>query len=165
MLAMLTEPGLLFALLPMAVILAGFLTFELAMGVTIATLPRSRFQQKWTDAERRRVTRVFLATFSIWPIGASLIVSHVYLNPTVALIADIVAVGLVLLAMRWFLRSARERRLIMAGHCVNCFYDLRANHESPSCPECGTDLDDHPHRVERRKRHIRNAERARRTAG
>lgn len=163
MLAVLTDPGLLMVLLPMAVVFAGVLTFEAAIGITIATLPRSRFQQKWTDPERRRAVRVFLAIFSVWPVGAMLVIAHVYLGPTVAIISDVIALGLVLLGLRWFARCSRERRLIMAGHCVKCFYDLRAHHHSPHCPECGTDLHLHPYRVEARQRKARNAERARKS--
>lgn len=162
-LAILTEPGLLYALLPMAVIFAGFLTFELAMGVTIATLPRSRFQHKWTDAERRRVTRVFLTTFSVWPVAAMVIIGHVYFSPMVAIIADVLAGGLVLLAVRWFVQGVRHRNLVMLGHCVNCLYDLRAHHDSETCPECGTDLRDHPQRVEKRRQQ-RTAEQAKAAA-
>jgi len=52
------------------------------------------------------------------------------LCPTWALIA------LLLLPMGlWAGTSWRQRRRVLAGHCTNCGYDLRATPDK--CPECG----------------------------
>lgn len=145
-LAILKDPTLLFTLIPLGVIFLGVLTFELAMAVTISTLPRSRMQHKWTPQEQRRVVRVFVCVFSVWPIGVALVLAHLYLPVLLALLADALVLVLVVLGIRWLRRGVRERRLIQAGHCVQCFYDLRASHAygSEHCPECGTGLHDHP---------------------
>ena len=146
-LGILTNPGLLYALIPFGVIILGIATFELAMAITISTLPRSRFQHKWTPQEQRRVLRVFAAVFCAWPIIAALILSHVYLPLAYAIAADVLVFFAIGLGIRWILNHTRQRKLIMAGHCANCLYDLRASHESERCPECGTMLHDHPSRV------------------
>lgn len=145
-LAILKDPTLLFTLIPLGVIFLGVLTFELAMAVTISTLPRSRMRHKWTPQEQRRVVRVFVSIFSVWPIAASLVLAHLYLPIVGALLADVIVLALIVLGVRWLRRGVRERRLIQAGHCVQCFYDLRASHAcgSKHCPECGTGLHDHP---------------------
>lgn len=147
MLAIMTEPGLLITLVPVGIVVLGLVTFELAMAVTISTLPRSRFQQKWTPQEHRRVLRVFGVIFSAWPITAILIVAHVYMPFWLAVIGDAVALAILVLCVRWLIQGMRERRLVMAGHCMKCFYDLRANKESEQCPECGVGLEDHPARA------------------
>ncbi len=148
---MMTEPGFLITLIPVGIVVLGFVTFEIAMAITISTLPRSRFRQKWTTAEQRRVLRVFCLVFSVWPIVAAIILSHVYLPIIYAIGADALLLVLVVLAVRWMVHGARERRLIAAGHCENCFYDLRASRESEHCPECGTTLHDHPTRLALRR--------------
>ncbi|MGB0767725.1 MAG: hypothetical protein ACPGYV_08435 [Phycisphaeraceae bacterium] len=148
-LAILTDPGLLITLAPLGVLFLGVITFEIAMGVTISTLPRSRFQQKWTPQEQRRVVRVFFTVFSVWPMLATLILGHLFLPFWLAVVADALVVAMVVAAVRWYLHGVKQRRLIMAGHCANCFYDLRASHEhgSEHCPECGIALHDHPVRA------------------
>lgn len=145
-LAIVKDPALLVTLAPLALIFLGVVTFEIAMGVTISTLPRSRFRQKWTPQEQRRVVRVFCVVFSIWPITATLIVGHVFLPMWLALIADLIVLAIAIGCIRWLLHGVKQTRLIMAGHCVQCFYDLRASHAhgSDHCPECGTELHDHP---------------------
>lgn len=152
MLGMFIEPGVLITLIPAGIVLLGFITFELAMAITVSTLPRSRFQQKWTPQEQRRIIRVFCTVFCIWPITAVLIVAHVYLSLMTALIADAFVLLAIVFAVRWVMHGVRQRKLIQAGHCVNCFYDLRASKESDHCPECGIELQDHPTRVQRKKR-------------
>lgn len=143
-LAIMVDPGLLLTLAPLGLIFLGVITFEIAMGVTISTLPRSRFQQKWTPAEQRRVLRVFCVVFSVWPITATLIIGHAWLPLWAAVIGDALALVLVVLCARWLMRGVKERRLIMAGHCTNCLYDLRMSKDSDHCPECGVGLEDHP---------------------
>ena len=146
--AMLVDPGLLVTLIPLGVIFLGVVTFEVAMGITISTLPRSRMQQNWTREEQRRLIRVFAMVFSVWPICVGLVLAHVFLPTMAAIVADIIVLAGVVLFIRWLRRGVHERRLVMAGHCANCFYDLRASHEhgSDHCPECGTGLEDHPAR-------------------
>lgn len=146
-LAILKDPALLVTLAPLGLILLGIITFEVAVGVTISTLPRSRFQQKWTPQEQRRVLRVFCVIFSLWPIALMLILAHVYMAVWLALIADALAVLLIAACLRWLMHGVKQRKLILAGHCANCFYDLRASKENDACPECGVELKDHPVRV------------------
>lgn len=141
------QSSVLMSLIPLGVMLLGVFTFEIAMAVTISTLPRSRFQQKWTPREQRRVLRVFIVIFSIWPTAAVLILAHVYLPIWAAVATDLLALALFVLAARWLMHGIRQRKLILAGHCMNCFYDLRANKESDHCPECGIELQDHPTRA------------------
>lgn len=147
LLAILTDPALLLTLAPLGLIFLGVITFEIAMGVTISTLPRSRFQQKWTPQEQRRVVRVFCIVFSIWPITATLIIAHVWLPMWLALLADALVLTMIVLCLRWLMQGVKQRQLILAGHCENCLYDLRANRESDHCPECGIALHEHPVRV------------------
>lgn len=146
MLAVMVDPGLLVTLIPLGVIFLGVVTFEIAMAVTISTLPRSRMQQRWTVREQRRVIRVFAAIFSVWPIGVAVVMAHVFLPVLAAVAMDLVVVALVVMFMRWLRQGMREHRLVHAGHCENCFYDLRASLEREACPECGTELHDHPAR-------------------
>lgn len=146
-LGILKDPGLLITLVPLGVLFLGIITFEIAMGVTISTLPRSRFQQRWTPQEQRRVIRVFCVVFSVWPITATLIVGHVFLPLWLALLADLLVVLIIAGCVRWLILGLKQRKLILAGHCANCFYDLRANKESDACPECGVELHDHPVRM------------------
>lgn len=143
-LAFVTNPGLLVALVPFAVIFLGVITFEVAMGVTISTLPRSRFQQKWTDHERRRVFRVFCVVFSVWPIAGGLLLAHLFTPIWSAVIADLFALAAFIYCIRWLAHGIRQRNLVLAGHCANCYYDLRASKQRKSCPECGIPLHDHP---------------------
>eukprot|EP00752_Nemacystus_decipiens_P014076 g12512.t1 len=142
----LKDPALLITLAPLGLILLGIVTFEVAMGVTISTLPRSRFQQKWTPQEQRRVLRVFFTIFSIWPSAALLVLAHVMLPVWLAVIADVIVIAIFVGCVRWWLHGVKQRNLIMAGHCEHCFYDLRATfeHGSDHCPECGAALHDHP---------------------
>lgn len=146
-LAILKDPGLLFTLAPLGVLLLGVITFEIAMGVTISTLPRSRFQQRWTPQEQRRVIRVFCVVFSVWPITATLIVAHVFLSLWLALLADVLVLLMIAGCIRWLIHGVKQRRLILNGHCENCFYDLRASKDSEACPECGVGLHDRPVRA------------------
>lgn len=146
-LCILKDPGLLITLAPLGLIFLGIVTFEIAMGVTISTMPRSRFQQKWTPQEQRRVVRVFCLVFSVWPVLALLILAHVMLPLWLAVLADLIAAGLFVACVRWWLQGIKQRKLILAGHCENCFYDLRASQDSDACPECGIALQDHPTRV------------------
>ena len=146
-LAILKDPGLLITLAPLGVLFLGVITFEVAMGVTISTLPRSRFQQRWTPQEQRRVIRVFCVVFSIWPITATLIVAHVFLPMWLAVIADVLVLLMIAGCFRSLLQGVKQRKLILAGHCENCFYDLRASKESDHCPECGIELHAHPTRL------------------
>ena len=146
-LAIFKDPAMLFTLAPLGLIFLGVVTFEVAMGVTISTLPRSRFKHKWTPQEQRRVLRVFCVIFSFWPIAAGLILSHVFLSLWLALLADLIAIAVIVACIRWLIHGVNQRKLILAGHCANCFYDLRASHESDACPECGIELRDHPVRV------------------
>ncbi|MEO0475761.1 MAG: hypothetical protein AAF085_07310 [Planctomycetota bacterium] len=146
-LAIVKDPALLITLAPIGLIFLGVITFEIAMGVTISTLPRSRFQQKWTPQEQRRVIRVFCLVFSFWPILVSLIVAHVFLPMWLALFADLLVLAAVVMGIRWLMHGIKQTRLIMDGHCVKCFYDLRASLHKPHCPECGIELHDHPARI------------------
>lgn len=146
MFAMLVDPGLLVTLIPLALIFLGVVTFEVAMAVTISTMPRSRMQQRWTRDEQRRLVRVFAAVFSVWPIAVGLILAHVFLPLLAAVAADLFVVALVVVGFRWVRRGMHERRLVRAGHCVNCYYDLRASRDSDHCPECGAALHEHPTR-------------------
>lgn len=146
-LGILTDPGLLYTLIPVGIVMVGLITFEIAMAVTIASLPRSRFQQKWTPQEQRRVMRTFAVIFCLWPTAALVIVAHVYLSLLYALLADLLVLGLVGLGMWWLIHGVRQQRLVMAGHCEQCFYDLRASKNKEHCPECGTQLHDHPMRI------------------
>lgn len=150
-LAIFKDPGLLITLAPLGVIFLGVITFEVAMGVTISTLPRSRFRHKWTPQEQRRVLRVFCIVFSVWPITAGLILAHVFLSLWLALLADLLVLAIITLCVRWLVHGVKQRNLILAGHCEHCFYDLRASRESDHCPECGIELHDHPmHTLPRR---------------
>lgn len=146
LLAVLADPRLLYALIPIGIIALGLVTYEVAMAITISTLPRSRFKHKWTPQEHRRVIRVFGGVFSVWPISATLIVAHVYLPLFYAVVIDALVLLLIIWGARWLIAGLREKRLIMSGHCVKCFYDLRMSHDSDHCPECGTELHDHPTR-------------------
>lgn len=152
MLGILTEPGLLYTLIPVGVVVLGLVTFEVAVAITISSLPRSRFQQRWSLQEQRRVVRTFALVFCAWPVLVSLILAHIYLSMLYALIFDAVAAVLLALAIRWVLHGVRQRKLIMAGHCEQCFYDLRASQDSDHCPECGTHLHNHPARMDRRRK-------------
>jgi small-conductance mechanosensitive channel len=145
-LAILKDPAMLVILAPLGLILLGVITFEVAMGVTISTLPRSRFRHKWTPQEQRRVIRVFCCVFSFWPITMSLILAHIFLPMWFALLADLLVIAVVVLCLRWLMHGVKQRKLILAGHCENCLYDLRASHDSNECPECGVKLHDHPMR-------------------
>lgn len=146
-LAILKDPALLITLAPLGLIFLGVVTFEVAMGVTISTLPRSRFKQKWTPQEQRRVVRVFCVVFSFWPITATLILAHVFWPLWIALLADLAVLTVIVLCIRWLLHGVKQRRLILDGHCENCFYDLRASKENDHCPECGMELHNHPIRI------------------
>ncbi|MBX2852458.1 MAG: hypothetical protein KTR15_12020 [Phycisphaeraceae bacterium] len=146
-LAILKDPALLVTLAPLGLIFLGVITFEVAIGVTISTLPRSRFKHKWTPQEQRRVLRVFCVVFSVWPITASLILAHAFLPLWFALLADLLVVAIIAACIRWLIHGVKQRKLVLAGHCANCFYDLRANKQSDQCPECGTELHDHPVRA------------------
>lgn len=150
-LAILKDPAILVTLAPLALIFITVVTFEVAMGVTISTLPRSRFRHKWTPQEQRRVIRVFCIVFSFWPITATLILAHVFMPLWLALLADLIVVAAIALGVRWLLHGVKQHKLILAGHCTNCFYDLRASHESDACPECGIELHDHPVRRQSRQ--------------
>ena len=147
-LAILKDPALLVTLAPLGLIFLGVITFEVAMGVTISTLPRSRFKHKWTPQEQRRVIRVFCVVFSFWPTVVTLILAHVFLALWLALLADLLVLAVIVMGIRWLMHGVKQSRLIMAGHCTQCFYDLRASHEhgSDHCPECGIELHDHPTR-------------------
>lgn len=153
MLGIVVDPGLLVTLIPLGVMLLGVITFEMAMAVTISTLPRSRFQQKWTPQEQRRVLGVFFTIFSVWPAAALLVFAHLSLPIFGYLLCDLAALALVVLGLRWLRHGVHQRRLIMAGHCAGCFYDLRGNTESEHCPECGAELSDHPALVKPKRRH------------
>ena len=146
-LGILKDPGLLITLAPLGLIFLGVITFEIAMGVTISTLPRSRFKQKWTPQEQRRVLRVFCVVFSVWPMLVTLILAHVFMPMWLALFADLLVLTAVVLCLRWLIHGVKQRKLILAGHCANCFYDLRASKQSDACPECGIELHDHPART------------------
>jgi len=146
-LAMLVDPGLLVALIPFVVIFLGVITFEVAMGVTISTLPRSRFRQRWTAHERQRVARVFCVVFGFWPTSAALVLAHLYAPLWAALIGDAAALAIIVLCFRWLAHGIKQRNLILAGHCANCYYDLRASKDRDHCPECGVELHDHPTRI------------------
>ena len=146
-LAIFKDPGLLITLAPLGLIFLGVITFEVAIGVTISTLPRSRFQQKWTPQEQRRVIRVFCVVFSIWPILVTLVLAHVFMPTWLAILADLLVLAMIVACARWLIHGVKQRKLIMAGHCTNCFYDLRANKQSDACPECGIELHDHPVRA------------------
>lgn len=154
-LAILKDPALLVTLAPLGLIFLGVITFEVAMGVTISTLPRSRFKHKWTPQEQRRVLRVFCVVFSIWPITAGLILAHVFLSLWLALLADLLVLAAIVACIRWLMHGVKQRNLILAGHCANCFYDLRANQQSDACPECGIELHSHPLREAARNRAAR----------
>jgi len=145
-LAILKDPAMLVTLAPLGLIFLGVVTFEVAMGVTISTLPRSRFKQKWTPQEQRRVIRVFCVVFSVWPITALLILAHVFMPLWLALLADMVVLAIIAVCIRWLMHGVKQRKLVLAGHCENCFYDLRASGESSACPECGIELHEHPTR-------------------
>ena len=82
----------------------------------------------------------------VWPITATLIVSHIYLPAWAAILGDLVVLAIIVLCVRWLLHGVKQRNLIMAGHCEHCEYDLRATfeHGSDHCPECGSPLHDHP---------------------
>ena len=147
MLAILVKPELLFTLIPFAVILLGVFTFEVAMAVTISTLPRSRFRQKWTDLERQRVFRVFCTVFSFWPVAATLVLLHVFAPLWMAIVADAIAVFIFAACIRWLIHGIQQRRLVHAGHCADCYYDLRASKDKDHCPECGAELKNHPMRA------------------
>lgn len=146
-LAILKDPTLLITLAPLGLIFLGVITFEIAMGVTISTLPRSRFKHKWTPQEQRRVIRVFCVVFSAWPILVTLVLAHVFMPLWLAILADLIVIAAIVGFIRWFIHGVRQTRLIMAGHCTNCFYDLRASQDSEHCPECGIELHDHPARM------------------
>lgn len=146
-LAIVKDPALLVTLAPLGIIFLGVVTFEIAMGVTISTLPRSRFKQRWTPQEHRRCVRVFCVVFSVWPITATLILAHVFLPMWLALIADLLVIAMVVACVRWLVHGVKQRRLILAGHCEQCFYDLRASRSSDHCPECGIELHEHPVRL------------------
>lgn len=135
-------------IIPIVVVFLGVVSFEVAMAVTISTLPRSRMQHRWTKQESRRVLRVFAAIFSVWPMTATLVLGHLFLPLAAALVLDAVVVTLFVLSLRWLMHGVKQQRLIQAGHCVNCLYDLRAHHKEGCnhCPECGTELHDHPAR-------------------
>ena len=148
-LAIFKDPALLVTLAPLGLVLLGIITFEVAVGVTISTLPRSRFQQKWTPQEQRRVLRVFCVIFSLWPIMLTLILAHVFMPMWLALIADALVLVIVAACLRWLMLGVKQRKLILAGHCANCFYDLRASNENDACPECGVELHDHPVRTQK----------------
>jgi hypothetical protein len=90
--------------------------------------------------------------FSVWPITAALIFAHVFLLLWLALLADLLVLAAIVTCIRWLLHGVKQRKLILNGHCANCFYDLRANKESAHCPECGIELHDHPVRVGRDNR-------------
>ena len=151
-LAIVKDPALLITLAPLGLIFLGVITFEIAMGVTISTLPRSRFQQKWTPQEQRRVVRVFCLVFSFWPMLVTLVLAHVFFPLWIALLADLLVLAAIVAGLRWLMHGVRQTKLLMSGHCTNCFYDLRASHEQGSdhCPECGTELHDHPARLTNR---------------
>lgn len=152
MLAILADPNFIYTLIPLGVIFLGIVTFEVAMAVTISTLPRSRFKQRWTLQEQRRVIRVFLSIFSVWPMAGAVVLSHLYLPWFVALIVYAIVLAVIILGLRWFRLGIKERRLVMAGHCENCLYDLRASNASETCPECGASIQDHPSIKQPRKR-------------
>ena len=147
-LAIFKDPALLVTLAPIGLIFLGVVTFEIAMGVTISTLPRSRFQQKWTPQEQRRVIRVCCIIFSFWPMLVTLIVAHVFLPLWLALLADLLVLAVMVACLRWLMHGVKQTKLIMSGHCTKCFYDLRTSleHGSNYCPECGVELHDHPAR-------------------
>ena len=156
MLDILTEPGLLYTLIPVGVVVMGVVSFEIAMAITICALPRSRFHQRWAPQEQRRVLRTFGLVFCVWPITAAVILAHVYLTLLFALAADALVLGLIGLGVWWIIRGLREAKLVEAGHCEHCLYDLRASQDNDHCPECGALLHHHPTR-RKRQQHKRAA--------
>ncbi|MEM9347383.1 MAG: hypothetical protein AAGB26_12275 [Planctomycetota bacterium] len=143
-LSIVKDPALLVTLAPIGLIFLGVVTFEIAMAITISTLPRSRVKQKWTVEEQRRLVRVFLSVFSVWPITVGVIAAHVFLPLLIALFADLMILGLIVLGLRWIKRGMRDRRLALSGHCMDCYYDLRGSLDRDECPECGTPIHEHP---------------------
>ncbi|MEM6506376.1 MAG: hypothetical protein AAGC44_09015 [Planctomycetota bacterium] len=143
-LSIVKDPALLVTLAPIGLIFLGVVTFEIAMAITISTLPRSHVQQKWTVEEQRRLLRVFLSVFSVWPITVGVIAAHVFLPLLVALLVDSAILGLVVLGLLWVKRGMRDRRLALSGHCMDCYYDLRGSLDQDVCPECGSPIHDHP---------------------
>ena len=136
------------------VVFLGVISFEVAMAVTIATLPRSRMQHRWTPQESRRVLRVFVLVFSVWPMIIGIVLGHVYLPLLGAVVVDALAGLFLVFCFRSLIRCSRHQRLILAGHCAGCLYDLRANHANERCPECGVDLAGHPTRNLGKRKHV-----------
>ena len=129
---------------PAALLLSAVLTFELAAALTISTLPRSRFQQRWTPHERRRVTRLFGTVLLLWPACAGGVAAFLLLPPVWAGVIVVLCVALLGLAMTGVVRALGHRRHVLAGHCTGCLYDLRGSLDRDGCPECGTPLSHHP---------------------
>ena len=130
--------------IPIVVVFLGVASFEVAMAVTISTLPRSRMQHRWTKPESRRAMGVFATVFSTWPTIAAIVLGHLFLPLLAALLLDAVVITLYFICVRWLVRSVKQQRLILSGHCANCLYDLRASRDKEHCPECGKGLADHP---------------------
>lgn len=130
--------------IPIVVVFLCVVSFEVAMGITISTLPRSRMQQRWTQQESRRVLRVFASVFSVWPTLAAIALGHLYLPLYAAILLDAVVLAAYAIGICWLIHGIKRHRQILKGHCANCFYDLRASTGSDHCPECGAQLRDHP---------------------
>ncbi|MFI4859290.1 MAG: hypothetical protein ACIAXF_01275 [Phycisphaerales bacterium JB063] len=135
---------LIWIALPIVLILSGVVSFEIAAALTISTLPRSRAQQQWTPHERRRVTRLFLSVFLVWPTFAGSLLAYVYLPTVAAVVVWVLSAGLLLFVLYTLVRATGHRRRVQAGHCVGCLYDLRGSLDSDHCPECGAALANHP---------------------
>lgn len=137
-------PDLLWVAAPVLLIVSAVITFELAAALTISTLPRSRAHQQWTPHERRRVTRLFLSVFLIWPALAGAFLAYLFLPTVAAVVVWIGATAVLGFAVYSIACAAGHRRRVMAGHCTGCLYDLRGSLEQDLCPECGAKLALHP---------------------
>ena len=150
-------PGseLLWVLAPVLLILSLVVTFEVAAGLTISTLPRSRFQQQWTPHERKRVTRLFLSVFLFWPALAGAFLAYLFLPIVAAFVVWFLGLGVIVFAVVNIIRAAGHKRRVFAGHCAGCLYDLRGSLDQDHCPECGAVLAHHP-AIRRLRRHLRD---------
>jgi len=134
----------LWLLLPIGVVLALLVTIEIAVGVTVSTLPRSRFQHKWTPSERRRVTRIFLRVLCIWPSAVGVVCANLFLPTLFYIPIDVVGLGLMVYGVVLLVKNGQRKRRILEGHCIECDYNLRGRPDATACPECGVDLEGHP---------------------
>lgn len=134
-------------LIPLGILVAAFVTFEVGMGLAISTMPfdpKRRSWPQWTQAEKARCIRCWLATACFWPLLLATLAVHILLPLPGWLAWDFLLAGCFVWFLRWLGRARQRRQWLAEGRCGQCGYDLRGLPAGSACPECGTEGDGGP---------------------